>query len=126
MLIEIHQLRYFVAVAEEASFTRAAARVHVAQPGVSAQVRGLEAELGQQLLDRSGRSSRRTSSWRRARCRWWRSWPSAASAWPSCPHRLHLPHLENLLHLLHLEHLEHLENLEHLEHLEHLAERCTR
>ena len=54
--MEIHQLQYFVAVAEEASFTRAAARVHVAQPGVSAQVRRLEAELGQQLLDRSGRS----------------------------------------------------------------------
>jgi DNA-binding transcriptional LysR family regulator len=54
--MEIHQLQYFVAVAEESSFTRAAARVHVAQPGVSAQVRRLEAELGQQLLDRSGRS----------------------------------------------------------------------
>jgi DNA-binding transcriptional LysR family regulator len=54
--MEIHQLQYFVAVAEEASFTRAAARVHVAQPGVSAQVRRLETELGQQLLDRSGRS----------------------------------------------------------------------
>jgi len=54
--MEIHQLQYFVAVAEEASFTRAAARVHVAQPGVSAQVRRLEAELGQRLLDRSGRS----------------------------------------------------------------------
>jgi DNA-binding transcriptional LysR family regulator len=58
--MELHQLEYFVAVAEEASFTRAAARVHVAQPGVSAQVRRLEAELGQQLLDRSGRSVRLT------------------------------------------------------------------
>ena len=37
--MELHQLEYFVAVAEEASFTRAAGRVHVAQPGVSAQVR---------------------------------------------------------------------------------------
>jgi DNA-binding transcriptional LysR family regulator len=54
--MEIHQLQYFVAVAEEASFARAAAWLHVAQPGVSAQVRRLEAELGQQLLDRSGRS----------------------------------------------------------------------
>ena len=53
-------LRSFVVVAEEASFTRAAARVHVAQPGVSAQVRRLEAELGQQLLDRTGRSVRLT------------------------------------------------------------------
>jgi DNA-binding transcriptional LysR family regulator len=58
--MELHQLEYFVAVAEEASFTRAAARVHVAQPGVSAQVRRLESELGQQLLDRSGRSVRLT------------------------------------------------------------------
>jgi len=58
--MELHQLEYFIAVAEEASFTRAATRVHVAQPGVSAQVRRLESELGQPLLDRSGRSVRLT------------------------------------------------------------------
>jgi len=58
--MELHQLEYFVAVAEESSFTRAASRVHVAQPGVSAQVRRLESELGQQLLDRSGRRVRLT------------------------------------------------------------------
>jgi DNA-binding transcriptional LysR family regulator len=58
--MELHQLEYFIAVAEEASFTRAASRVHVAQPGVSAQVRRLESELGQPLLDRSGRSVRLT------------------------------------------------------------------
>ena len=58
--IDLKWLRSFVVVAEEASFTRAANRVHVAQPGVSAQVRRLEAELGQQLLDRSGRSVRLT------------------------------------------------------------------
>jgi DNA-binding transcriptional LysR family regulator len=60
--MELHQLEYFVAVAEEASFTRAAERVHVAQPGVSAQVRRLESELGQRLLDRSGRSVRLTEA----------------------------------------------------------------
>jgi DNA-binding transcriptional LysR family regulator len=60
--MELHQLQYFVAVAEEASFTRAATRVHVAQPGVSAQVRRLESELGQRLLDRSGRSVRLTEA----------------------------------------------------------------
>jgi DNA-binding transcriptional LysR family regulator len=60
--MELHQLEYFVAVAEEASFTRAAGRVHVAQPGVSAQVRRLESELGQRLLDRSGRSVRLTEA----------------------------------------------------------------
>src|SRR4051812_17630883 len=54
--MEFRQLEYFVAVAEEGSFTRAAARVHVAQPGVSAQVRQLERELGQDLLDRTGRT----------------------------------------------------------------------
>jgi DNA-binding transcriptional LysR family regulator len=59
-VMELHQLEYFVAVVEEASFTRAAARVHVAQPGVSAQVRRLEQELGEQLLDRSGRTVRPT------------------------------------------------------------------
>src|SRR3954452_1135866 len=60
MIMELRQLEYFVAVAEEASFTRGAARVHVAQPGVSAQIRQLERELGQELLDRSGRTIRLT------------------------------------------------------------------
>jgi DNA-binding transcriptional LysR family regulator len=54
--MELRQLEYFVAVVEEANFTRAAARVHVAQPGVSAQIRRLERELGQDLLDRAGRT----------------------------------------------------------------------
>src|SRR4051812_25650299 len=54
--MELRQLEYFVAVADEGSFTRASERVLVAQSGVSAQVRRLERELGVELLDRSGRS----------------------------------------------------------------------
>jgi DNA-binding transcriptional LysR family regulator len=60
--MELRQLEYFVTVSEEASFTKAAARLHVAQPGVSAQVRLLERELGQALLDRSGRMVRLTEA----------------------------------------------------------------
>jgi DNA-binding transcriptional LysR family regulator len=58
--MELRQLRYFVTVADEGSFTKAAAKLLVAQPGVSAQVRRLERELGQELLDRSGRTVRLT------------------------------------------------------------------
>lgn len=55
--MELRQLEYFIAVAEEANFTRAAERVHISQSGVSAQIRQLEHELGAPLLDRSGRSA---------------------------------------------------------------------
>jgi DNA-binding transcriptional LysR family regulator len=60
--MELRQLEYFIAVAEEANFTRAADRVHISQSGVSAQVRQLEHDLGAVLLDRSGRETTLTAA----------------------------------------------------------------
>ncbi|MGW0719253.1 LysR family transcriptional regulator [Streptomyces sp. NPDC002778] len=54
--MELRQLEYFIAVAEERNFTRAAERVHISQSGVSAQIRQLERELGAELFDRSART----------------------------------------------------------------------
>src|SRR5215470_11118731 len=53
MSVELHQLRYFVAVARTRHFTRAAASVHVAQPSLSKQIQTLEAELGAPLFNRA-------------------------------------------------------------------------
>jgi len=53
--VEIHQLTYFVAVAETGSFTRAAERCTVAQPSLSQQIMKLEKEIGHPLFDRLGR-----------------------------------------------------------------------
>src|SRR5215467_9929010 len=58
--MEVHQLRYFCAVAETGSFTRAAEREQVAQPSLSQQVIKLEEELGGRLFDRLGRAIRLT------------------------------------------------------------------
>ncbi|MEV7193914.1 LysR family transcriptional regulator [Streptomyces sp. NPDC093510] len=60
--MELRQLEYFVAVAEEENFTRAAERVHISQSGVSAQIRQLENDLGTSLFDRTGRSVRLTTA----------------------------------------------------------------
>jgi LysR family hydrogen peroxide-inducible transcriptional activator len=58
--MELHQLRYFCAVAGSGSFSRAAEQSHVAQPSLSQQIIKLEEELGARLFDRLGRSVRLT------------------------------------------------------------------
>src|SRR5271157_1642525 len=58
--MELHQLRYFCAVADTGSFSRGAEQCHVSQPTLSQQIRKLEEELGARLFDRLGRSVRLT------------------------------------------------------------------
>ncbi len=60
--MELHQLRYFCAVAETGSFSRAAEQSHVSQPSLSQQIMKLEDELGARLFDRLGRSVRLTET----------------------------------------------------------------
>jgi LysR family transcriptional regulator, hydrogen peroxide-inducible genes activator len=55
--MEMHQVRYFLAVAEELNFSRAAERCHVAQPSLSRAIRSLEAEFGGDLFHREGRKT---------------------------------------------------------------------
>ena len=60
--MELHQLRYFLAVAEEGNFTRAAEKCFVSQPSLSSQVIKLEGELGQKLFNRLGRKAELTQA----------------------------------------------------------------
>jgi LysR family transcriptional regulator, hydrogen peroxide-inducible genes activator len=58
--MELHQLRYFCAIVDTGSFSRAARQTHVSQPSLSQQIRKLEDEFGARLFDRLGRSVRLT------------------------------------------------------------------
>jgi DNA-binding transcriptional LysR family regulator len=60
--VNLRQLQYWLAVVDTASFTRAAERLHVSQPGLSQQIRALEAELGGRLLERLPRGIRLTAA----------------------------------------------------------------
>ncbi|MEU9170319.1 LysR substrate-binding domain-containing protein [Streptomyces sp. NPDC048420] len=59
--MDLRRLRYFLVLAEELNFTRAAHRLHIAQPALSQQIKALERDIGAPLLERNSRSCRLTA-----------------------------------------------------------------
>lgn len=64
-LMELRHLRYFVAAAEQENISRAAAKLHVSQPGVSRQIHDLEEEIGFLLFERSAKALKLTDAGRK-------------------------------------------------------------
>ncbi|WP_238997435.1 LysR family transcriptional regulator, partial [Mycolicibacterium sp. CBMA 361] len=62
LIMDIHQLQCFMAVAEEGTFTAAGLRLHLAQSGVSAHIKALEREVGQRLFERHPRAVKLTAA----------------------------------------------------------------
>ena len=70
MDLDLRKLRYFLAVAEDLSFTRAARRPHITQPVLSRQIRALETQLSVQLFVRDSAAVLASSSQSRSQWRW--------------------------------------------------------
>jgi DNA-binding transcriptional LysR family regulator len=87
--IELRTMRYIVAVGSELHFTRAAERVHVAQPSLSKQIRNVEQELGVELFNRTRKKVEVTELALRPgatvrRGHWTSSaWPKRSISWPA-------------------------------------------
>ncbi len=60
--MDMRQLRYFAAIAEEGQITKAAKKLHMAQPPLSQQLKALEQELGTLLVERNGKNTKLTEA----------------------------------------------------------------